>query len=316
MKHIHDLAEIQLDSCDLTIGSFDGVHIGHQALISKMISHARQNGNPAVVLTFFPHPSVILRGRKPAFYITRPEEKAELLGGLGVDFVITQTFNEELSQVSAHDFVGLLLRHLSFDDLWIGEDFALGHDRQGDRNFLTGLGQELGFQVHVVAPVFMAGEVVSSTRVREALRSGDVARVETYLGRPFTLPGKVVSGAGRGKGLGIPTANLEIWEQRAYPRSGVYACLARLEDHPKRWKTVTNIGLRPTFENNQSEAVVEAHLLEYEGDLYGEQMELEFVARLRDERKFPDAEALLTRISRDIQRAHTILDSRLEADDG
>ncbi len=316
MEHVTDLSDIQLESCDLTIGSFDGVHVGHQALTGKMVAHARQNGNPAVVLTFFPHPSVVLRGRKPAFYITRPEEKAELLGELGVDFVITQTFDEELSNVSAEDFVDLLLRHLNFKDLWIGEDFALGHDREGDRIFLAEQGQKLGFKLHVVAPVFMAGEVVSSTRVREALRSGDVGRVETYLGRPFMLPGKVVSGAGRGKGLGIPTANLEIWDQRAYPRSGVYACLARIEDDQKRWKTVTNIGIRPTFENNQSEAVVEAHLLEYEGDLYGKRMELEFVARLRDERKFPDAETLLARISRDIQRAHTILEARMESDDG
>jgi riboflavin kinase/FMN adenylyltransferase len=315
MQHIRDLSELRLERCDLTIGSFDGVHVGHQALINKLVVHARQYGNPAVVLTFFPHPSVVLRGRKPAFYITRPEEKAELLGDLGVDYVVTQTFDEALSKVSALDFVNRLREQLQFQDLWIGEDFALGHDRQGDRTYLAQLGQELGFKLHVVAPVFMGGEVVSSTRVREALRSGDVARVETYLGRPFKLPGKVVVGAGRGKGLGIPTANLEIWDQRAYPRSGVYACLADIKGDRKRWKTVTNIGIRPTFENNESEAVVEAHLLDFEGDLYGKEMELEFVARLRDERKFSDAEALLARISRDIQRAHAILDSRLEAQD-
>jgi riboflavin kinase/FMN adenylyltransferase len=280
-----------------------------------MVPHARLRENPAVVLTFFPHPSVVLRGRTPAFYITKPEEKAELLGELGVDYVITQTFDEELSKVPAEDFIQLLLKQLNFKDLWIGEDFALGHDREGDRNFLARKGKEMGFTLHVVAPVFTEGEVVSSTRVREALRSGDVGRVETYLGRPFTLPGTVVPGAGRGKGLGIPTANLEIWEQRAYPRSGVYACLARIEGDPKPWKSVTNIGIRPTFENNQSEAVVEAHLLDFDGDLYAQHMELEFVARLRDERKFADAEALLARISRDINRARAILDSRLEADD-
>lgn len=315
MQHICDLADIQLERCDLTIGSFDGVHVGHQALIEKMVAHSRQYENPAVVLTFFPHPSVVLRGRKPAFYITRPQEKAELLGDLGVDYVITQPFNKELSKVSAMDFVDRLRAQLRFQDLWIGEDFALGHDRQGDRTYLANLGREIGFKLHIVAPVFMGGEVVSSTRVREALRSGDVGRVETYLGRPFKLPGRVVVGAGRGKGLGIPTANLEIWDQRAYPRSGVYACLARIDSGQERWKSVTNIGIRPTFENNESEAVVEAHLLDFEGDLYGKEIELEFVARLRDERKFANAEALLARISRDIQRANAILDSRLEADD-
>ncbi|MGD2162061.1 MAG: bifunctional riboflavin kinase/FAD synthetase [Anaerolineales bacterium] len=315
MQHIRDLNDFQLERCDLTIGSFDGVHVGHQAIIKKMVAHARQNGNPAVVLTFFPHPSVVLRGRMPAFYISRPEEKAELLAKLGVDYVITQSFDEELSRVPAEKFVQRLLQQLNFNDLWIGEDFALGHDRVGDRLFLTEQGQALGFQVHVVAPVFLGGEVVSSTRVREALRSGDVARVESYLGRPFTLPGKVVSGAGRGKGLGIPTANLEIWEQRAYPRSGVYASFARIQGDPERWKTVTNIGIRPTFENSRSEAVVETHLLDFKGDLYGSEMELEFIARLRDERKFENAEALLARISRDIHRAHAILDARLEVDD-
>ncbi len=316
MQHKSDLAQLQLESCDLTIGSFDGVHLGHQAIIKKMAAHARQNGNPAVVLTFFPHPSVVLRGRKPAFYISRPEEKAELLGMLGVDYVITQPFDEELSRVSALDFIQRLVEQLNFKDLWIGEDFALGHDREGDRNFLAELGQEIGFKVHVVAPVFKGGEVVSSTRVREALRSGDVARVETYLGRPFTLPRTVVAGAGRGKGLGIPTANLKIWDQRAYPRSGVYACFARIGEEQKHWKTVTNIGMRPTFENNQSQAVVEAHLLDFQGDLYDKYMEIKFIARLRDERKFADAEALLARISRDINRAHAILDSKLEAING
>jgi riboflavin kinase/FMN adenylyltransferase len=314
MQYIHDLTDLELDRCDLTIGSFDGVHVGHQALINNMVAHAHQNQNPSVVLTFFPHPSVILRGRAPAFYISKPDEKAELLGDLGVDYVITQTFDEGLSKVTAHDFIARLLRQLNFKDLWIGEDFALGHNRKGNRNYLAEKAREFGFQLHVVAPVFMEGEVVSSTRVREALRSGDVGRVATYLGRPFRLLGRVVSGAGRGKGLGIPTANLEIWEARAYPRSGVYACLASIDGEKGLWKTVTNIGIRPTFENNQSEAVVEAHLLDFDGDLYGKKVELEFVARLRDERKFTDAESLLARISRDIQRARAILDSNLEAD--
>lgn len=312
MQHIRDLTDLQLDRCDLTIGSFDGVHVGHQALVEKMVAHARLNQNPAVVLTFFPHPSVILRGRKPAFYITKPEEKADLLGELGVEYVITQEFNVGLSKVTAAEFVDRLLGRLNFKDLWIGEDFALGHNREGNRNFLAERAAVRGFQLHIVAPVFVNGEVVSSTRVREALRSGDVGRVETYLKRPFILPGRVVPGAGRGKGLGIPTANLEIWRARAYPRSGVYACFARIDGSERRWKTVTNIGIRPTFESNQSEAVVEAHLLGFEGDLYGKEMELEFVKRLRDERKFENAEALLARISRDIERARVLLEAKPE----
>ena len=310
MKHVRDLSDFHLEGCDLTIGSFDGVHLGHQALIRAMVAHAHASGVPAVVLTFFPHPSVVLRGRKPAFYINTPEEKARRIGDFGVDYVITMRFNRSLSEVSAQAFIARLLEHLRFKDLWIGQDFALGHDREGNRHFLAQEGRRRGYRLHVIPPVLVEGEIVSSTRVREALRSGDVARVERYLGQPFVLPGRVVKGAGRGKGLGFPTANLATWEERAHPRSGVYACLAEVLG--KRWKAVTNIGVRPTFEQDRTSPTVEAHLLDFQGDLYDETMRLAFIARLRDEQKFPDAEALMARIRRDITRAREILDHRMQ----
>jgi riboflavin kinase/FMN adenylyltransferase len=261
-----------------------------------------------VVLTFYPHPSVVLRGRKPAFYINNPEEKAELLGELGVDVVVTQPFDVELAKVSAEDFLRWIKRQSGFKHLWAGGDFALGHNRRGDRFFLEREGRQLGFTLHQIDPVLVSGEVVSSTRVREALRSGDVARVERYLGRPFTLPGTVVRGAGRGRDLGFPTANLAVWEERAFPRSGVYVCLAELGS--QQWQAVTNIGVRPTFHPEDALPTVEAHLLGYSGDLYGEEVKLAFIARLRDERRFANPGELMERIRLDIQRAGEILANR------
>jgi riboflavin kinase/FMN adenylyltransferase len=310
MQHLHHIDQLSLESCSLTIGSFDGVHKGHQGLVKALVAQAREANDPSVVLTFFPHPSVVLRGRKPAFYINTPEEKAQLLGELGVDIVITHPFDLELSQVSAQEFLNQIHTRCGFRNLWVGEDFALGHNRRGDRFFLKREGQARGFQLHQIQPVMVSGEIVSSTRVREALRSGDVARVESYLGRPFEVPGKVIEGAGRGQGLGFPTANLEIWEERAFPRTGVYACIAEVDG--QRWKAVTNIGVRPTFNSDEVSPTVEAHLLQFSGDLYGKEIRLAFIARLRDERRFAGPEALMERIQVDILRAEEVLVGRWE----
>lgn len=310
MPHHHNLNELKLASSSLTIGSYDGVHRGHQQLIGRMVASAAENGWPPVVLTFYPHPSVVLRRREPAFYITAPEEKAELLMELGVEHVITHTFDLEFSQIEAEQFLDLLQARLGFRQLWAGEDFALGHGRRGDRHFLAREAERREFELRIVPPFKLDGEVVSATRVRETLRSGDVARAAHYLGRPFAVTGTVVSGAGRGAQLGIPTANLEIWEERAYPGSGVYACRAHVLG--RSWPAVANIGTRPTFEAEGAPPVVEAHLLDFapsdeNGKLEGEQLRLEFVERLRDERRFDGPEALLKQIARDIHRARRLL---------
>jgi riboflavin kinase/FMN adenylyltransferase len=313
MQHYKSLTRLKLDGCGLTIGSFDGVHRGHQDLIRAMVEDARSEDLPAVVLTFFPHPSVVLRDRQPAFYITTPEEKARLLEQLGVDYVITEAFNVELSKVPAQAFLSRLIDRLGMKRLWVGEDFALGHSREGNVHFLRREAGQKGFQLHVKEPVKVGGEVISSTRVREALRSGDVAGVGRYLGRPFVIPGVVEGGAGRGKQLGIPTANLRIWEQRAYPAPGVYACFAEIGS--VRHQAVSNIGVRPTFEEHQEVPIVEAHLLDFKGDLYEKEMRLYFIDRLRDERRFPGPEELLNQIERDIRRARRTLNHRMVADD-
>lgn len=310
MPHHRDLSELELPASSLTIGSYDGVHRGHRQLIHRMVDSAAGKGWPAVVLTFFPHPSVVLRKREPAFYITTPEEKAALLSELGVEHVITHQFDLEFSRTEAGDFLDRLQEQLGFRELWAGEDFALGHDRRGDRHFLQREAELRGFELHLVEPFLLDGEVVSATRLRETLRSGDVARAARYLGRPFAMTGAVVRGAGRGAQLGIPTANLAVWEERAYPGGGVYACRAQVLG--QTWPAVVNIGTRPTFEDDRARPVVEAHLLDFQPrngqtELYDQEIRLEFVERLRDERRFDGPEALLKQIARDIRRARRLL---------
>ena len=314
MQHIHDLGSIHLDDCDLTIGSFDGVHLGHQSLVRSMVAHTNALGLPSVVLTFYPHPSAILRGRRPTFYINSPDEKAILLGDLGVDYVITQRFDHKLSQVSADAFLDMVQIHITFSHLWVGEDFALGHEREGGHRFLETASVDREFQLHVVAPVLLGAEVVSSTRIRQALRAGDVASVATYLGRTFVVLGEVVAGSNRGKRLGFPTANLRVQEERAYPRSGVYACIAEVVG--RRWPAVTNIGVRPTFEETQSVDTIEAHLLDFNDDLYRQEMRLAFIDRLRDEQRFSSPEALIAQIQSDVSRAREILSPLMEMENG
>ena len=309
MQHVTSLEDLRLTrpSC-LTIGAFDGVHRGHQVLIGDMVKRAHTTGRAAMVLTFYPHPSVVLRGRRPAFYISTPEEKAEYLSTLGVDAVVTHLFNQEVANITAADFVARLVGHARLSELWCGADFALGHNRQGDVPFLRAEGERRGFTVNVVDPVLMEGEVISSTRIRQALRDGAVETVARYLGRPFRLPGQVVEGARRGRTIGIPTANLAVWEERAFPAVGVYACRAEHAGgvHP----AVANIGFRPTFDGRESKPTIEAHLLDFSGDLYGSMITLEFIARLRPEMKFPGVEALVAQIQRDISEARQILANR------
>jgi riboflavin kinase / FMN adenylyltransferase len=305
MQHIYNLNQFELSACQLTIGSFDGVHLGHQSLISSMTRIAHEKNQPSVVLTFYPHPSVVLRGRRPSFYIHTPDEKAGKLAELGVDYVITHPFDHDLSRLSAIDFLDLLKKHTSLKGLWVGENFALGHKREGNLDFLENVQASYGFALKIVPPVLLDGEIVSSTRIRNALRTGDVKGARAALGRPFMMPGPIVRGAERGRELGFPTANLAVWDERAYPAPGVYACRAIFMG--QSWDTVTNIGVRPTFGEDLLEPIVEAHLLNFDGNLYDEIIQLAFYERLRDERKFPDKNALIRQINLDIEDALVIL---------
>jgi riboflavin kinase/FMN adenylyltransferase len=305
MQHIRSLSKVHLTRPSVvTIGAFDGVHRGHQYLLSKLIDHARATGYVPAVLTFYPHPRMVLQGPEPGFYLMLPDDKARLLGEMGVELVITHPFNDEVRQIRAADFVDRLIRHLNMQALWVGADFALGYRREGTVAFLQQQGVERGFAVEVVDLMDAGDERVSSSRVRAALSQGDVAEAARLLGRPYFVSGTVVEGARRGRMIGIPTANLTIPEEVAIPARGVYA--ARVPVHGHNTAAVVNIGMRPTFEG-ESTMTVEAHLLDFSGDLYGRELSVHFVQRLRDEQKFNGVEALLAQIERDIASARELL---------
>jgi riboflavin kinase/FMN adenylyltransferase len=306
MRHLASLEELAFSQpSNLTIGAFDGVHRGHQSLIGQMVTAAHTAGRAAIVLTFYPHPSVVLRGRRPSFYLSTPEQKAEYLAALGVDATVTHPFNLAVSEITATQFVDRLVQYARLAELWCGPDFALGHNREGTVEFLQTAGQACGFGVRVMQPVLIDGELISSTRIRQTLRDGAVEQAARYLGKPFRVAGRVVEGAKRGRQLGIPTANIAVGEEMATPAVGVYAC--RAQAGPWQGNAVVNIGFRPTFDGGEARPIVEAHLLDFSGDLYGQVVALDFIARLRAEIKFPGVEALLAQIHRDIDQARGLL---------
>ena len=247
MQHSTSLEDLDLSSCWLTIGSFDGVHLGHQAILRQMVERAHAARSQAVVITFFPHPSVVLRNRQEAFYLTSPDERANLLGDLGIDRVITLDFTAELARMSAYDFMSMISQKLRPQQFWVGYDFALGRNREGNVDRLTELGKIFKYKLKVVYPIQLEGETVSSSQIRTALTLGEIEKANRLLGREYRMEGLVVHGDGRGQLIGIPTANLAIWRWQVMPKSGVYACKAHIDGHV--WAAVTNVGVRPTFEN-------------------------------------------------------------------
>ncbi|MBX3002695.1 MAG: bifunctional riboflavin kinase/FAD synthetase [Anaerolineales bacterium] len=306
MQHYHALQLAHASKSWLTIGAFDGVHAGHQQIVRQLVAGAHAEAAPAVVLTFEPHPAEVLHGPLKNFYLHDPEDKAALFAELGVDILISQPFDASLRNTSAEEFMRQVHQQLQLSQLWIGHDFALGRDRQGNFDALRRFGAELGYSVHQVLPVRVDGAVVSSSMVRTALAEGDVTTAERLLGRRYRLRGEVVSGAQRGRTIGIPTANVQVPERRLVPASGVYVTWATLAG--ARWPSVTNIGVRPTFADGTPAPVVETHILDYSGgEFYGQALELEFVARLRGEQKFAGVDELVRQIHLDIEQARNTL---------
>jgi riboflavin kinase/FMN adenylyltransferase len=304
MRLIHRLEEAQLtEEAVVTIGSFDGVHRGHQALIRQVRQAALQAQRAAVVITFFPHPSVVL-GRAQPFYLTSPEEKLVQINQAGVDWLIELPFTAETAQVRAADFIEQLIQHLHLRELWIGHDFALGYKREGNAEFLAQLGQTRGFTVHAVDPLTNDGEIISSSNIRAALREGDVSHAAHLLGRPFRMSGAVVPGDGRGRTIGIPTANLNVWADHALPANGVYACRAWVGHIPHR--AAVNVGVRPTV-TDETRRTVEAHLLDFDKDLYGLNIALDFFDRLRGEQKFANVAELVAQIRSDVETTRQLV---------
>ena len=304
----------------ITIGVFDGVHRGHVALLRRVIDRAAANGSAAGVVTFHPHPQHVLRPDAPLSYLTSLEDRLSLLTEAGLEIVAPITFTSELSQTDARDFVRLLVEELRLTELVTGPDFALGRQRGGDIATLRALGDELGFRVTVIDMVRDGGPdggpndgphrdaaadaKISSSDIRDGLAAGDVARVNDLLGRRFSLHGPVVRGRERGRGIGFPTANIAVGPDQALPATGVYATLASIDGRLR--PSATNIGVRPTFDD-QPMISVECHILDYDADLYGRDLRIDFVSRLRPEVKFDGVEALTAQLARDCRDARAAI---------
>lgn len=304
MQLISELASFSLErETLLTVGVFDGVHLGHQHLIKKLIQQAATRNLLSVVVTFNSHPQNVLSPQTKLARLTTVEERTRLLRGLGVEHVVPLNFSTEVAALSAREFVSLLQTNLRMRGLIIGPDFTLGRGKEGDATVLQTLGQELGFTVEVVEPLISGGSLVSSTAIRKALSQGDMRATSKFLGRYFRLSGSVIGGMERGHGLGFPTANIGVDSDQALPIDGVYATLGYVGD--KVYKSVTNIGIRPTFGDGQR--TIEVFLIDFAGDIYGEKLAVELVERLRGEMRFADAKELSAQIGRDVEQARSIL---------
>ena len=289
----------------LAIGVFDGVHLGHKHLLSQLRESAKQRDLLSGVITFKQHPRAVLSSRVELPYLTSLEGKTRLIKNEGIDSVIVLSFNKELSQIGARQFIELLQKHLRMRGLVLGADFVLGRNREGDIPTLKRLGKEMGFSVDVVPPLQIAGEIVSSTAVREALAKGNMRKATALLGRPFSVSGCVIKGEGRGVGLGFPTANLEIDHRHILPADGVYATLAYIDS--KAYPSVTNIGRNPTFDAKSR--TVETHILNYKRDLYGCEMTIDIVERLRPEKRFENVDELKKQMTADVKQGKEVLES-------
>lgn len=309
MQVIDDLTKVNLEQDTiLTIGAFDGLHRGHQELIGAVVQHARATNRLAALLTFHPHPAVVLAPERAPRYLTTPGEKMALLENLGLDLVLLLPFSRQVAATPAREFMEEVSKHLRVRELWVGTDFALGRNREGDVPRLRELGRDLGYQVRAYEPVQGDEAIISSSRVRSLLAKGCVRETTRLLGRYPSLSGEVVVGAQRGRTLGFPTANLEVRPERAVPADGVYAVLAVLGS--ERLPAVANIGVRPSFDNGQR--TVETHIFDFDEDIYGCDLVVEFVVRLRDERRFEDIDDLVAQIEQDSQAARRVLSDELE----
>jgi riboflavin kinase / FMN adenylyltransferase len=306
MRQLTSLQDLHLNDAWVTIGSFDGVHRGHQAIVGQLVQAAHAQHELAVVVTFFPHPAVVLRHIESPYYLTSPEERADLLGRLGIDYIVTLAFDLSMAQLSAAQFVQALHDHLGLRHLWVGHDFSLGHDREGTVPVLQQLGRQMGFDVKGFDTIMLDDEPVSSSRIRQALGQGEMAEVARMLGRWYRLTGQVVPGDNRGHTLGIPTANLGLWPYQLLPANGIYATRAWVNG--EMHAAATNVGWRPTFEKEPVPIRVEALLLDYAADLYGQMLSLDFIEYLRPEQRFPSAKEMLDEIQIDIARSREVLE--------
>lgn len=287
----------------VALGAFDGIHVGHRAILGTAVSIGRARSVPALACTFDPHPLDVLQPGGAPVPITTLVERLALMEETGVDGVVVLEFTRGLAAMEPEAFVkDVLLTRLGARDIVVGFNHRFGHRARGDARLLTELAPGLGFTAHIVPPQVVDGVAVSSSEIRALLQRGDVASAARFLGRPYGVGGRVVRGAGRGRTLGFPTANVETDRPLLIP-TGVYACRARVDGG--MYPTVVNIGVRPTFA--EQTLAVEAHLLDFSADLYDRELRLEFIRRLRGEQKFPSPEALRKQIALDVALAREAL---------
>ncbi len=301
MRIIHSASELKPGGrkvC-LAIGFFDGVHLGHQQIIRQTIADAQQHEAVALAVTFDRHPNTVVAPTRIPPLIYSLSQKLRTISSLGVDTLLLLHFDKSFSEQTGEQFIRSLARDLGkIQSLCVGANFVFGFKRSGDVALLKRLGAELRFTVHGMASLALDGRAVSSTRIREAIRAGELDAASQMLGRAYSVAGRVVAGEKVGRQLGFPTANIEV-EGLALPPTGVYA--VRAQTGGKIYRAALNIGYRPTVRQKDPELRVEAHLLEFEGDLYGEEIELSFVEKLRDEKKFSSALELQQQIARDVE---------------
>jgi riboflavin kinase / FMN adenylyltransferase len=289
--------------CAVTIGTYDGVHLGHQALLRRLKEHAAQLALPTVVLTFEPTPREYLAPDAPPARLTSLRERWRILAGMDLDALLLLRFGERLRNLSGEAFAGLLARDIGARTVVVGHDFRFGCNGEATAPMLIDAGKRLGFAVDVVPPVTLDGARVSSSGVRDALKRSDFALAERWLGRPYSMRGRVVHGQRLGRDLGFPTANLRI-ERRRTPLQGIFAVRVHgVETTPLRG--VASLGTRPTVGGIQT--LLEVHVFDFSADLYGREIEVEFVAKLRDEENYPTLDALVAQIHRDVAEARRIL---------
>ena len=289
----------------LTIGNFDGVHLGHQALFRRVVELAGPRNGATAALTFEPHPMKVLRPQNPPKLISTMDHKVELIAEAGIEHLIRLSFTKELAGTSAHDFVNkILYQTIGVEDLVVGYDYAFGKGRQGNISLLQAMGSKLGFNVHVISPVSVEGMVVSSTNVREHVTRGEMKKVRLLLGRYYQIHGIVQEGIRRGGPVvGFPTANLRIDKEDLCPKPGVYVVQVIHQD--QCYGGVMNIGYNPTFGGQDLGA--EVHIFDFEKDIYGHPIKLDFIQRLRDEKKFSGPKELAGQITKDVEAARLVL---------
>lgn len=303
MEIIYELSEnLAFKDVILTIGNFDGIHLAHQKIIKRVVSAAAKAEGTSAVLTFDPHPVGLFKPKKSHHFLISTSDKKDLISRLKVDLLVLLDFNRRLAGLTAEEFVDKLIKALRVRKIIVGENFAFGKGRKGDVKLLRGLGHSRGFKVETISPIKIGTSIVSSTRIRDLIKAGEVEEAAKFLGRPPSVGGEVIKGHGRGNKIGYSTANIEWPKDLLLPKDGVYAAYAQIEE--KKHLGMVHLGFQPTF--NESKMSLEIHLFNFKENLYGHFVQVFFLKRLRDQMKFDSPKELKYQLEKDKALAQTI----------